>query len=540
MKRRRISTALLGAVTLMAQPFVGSPAAAAPPNADLKAMIEGRRWFMPQFRFNDSNAKDVPALFAQLASLPYVKDHAILDPMIDIFQLAKAGQYKTIPDSAWAPVDAMLAQARQAGFTRIMPTLSFKIDPKDPVLAQYCAQWETRGPDGQTQVIPAVGNGSCLPQYANADYQALAQNILAQALQHLERKFGDIMIAYEPVGGVGSEIDWSGTSDQHERVFGDVSPSMTARFQQHIARQYGGGGAFGRFLGANSKAVQGLASAAGVRPPSRFSQGADTDSGGNGGNGGAKVSRGDGGHFGAANGPRSVSGDGAFLGNMGRQYALARANVVQDFYSAIAAEVRQYAPGKLFSLRMGAIIEPSAVLRTTVFFQQYAQAIKPDLMVSDASTFNHLYEGPLVAATRFQEDSGGRAVPIPGRPAWVSFVDRFPTYAAKNIDYRQSATQQVTDCFEHNDFRVVGFFMNPGEMQQHPEYLAFLQSLTPQFMAPPAPFTPQRFVQMPLSWEIDQLSTVGYGQALLPQIKRQTSNFTVPTAIQLTQDVDQR
>lgn len=500
MKRRRTSAALLSAFSLLGQSMLADPATAAP-NSLLRAKVDGRRWLVPQFRVTGLKARDqlaMPKMLGQLGALPFARDHTIVAAMVDIFVLAKPGDYATISAEQWAPVDRIFAQIISSGLPRILPTLTFKIDPSDPRLAQYCAQQETPGPN-RLALSPAIANGSCLPQYGNADYQALVNRLTMIAVRHFELRFGKAIIGYEPVGGVAGEIDWKGTGADGKPVFGDVSPSTLTRYRQRLLRLQRG------LSQGEPRSIEQVPFLRNVRPPSR-------------------------------NGAGGPDGDGAFGGALGIQFAFVRYEIMRDFYVRLRDTVRTVAPTKLFSLRMGAILDPTAVMRGTIFFQQFASSIKPDLMASDSSTFNHLYEGPVVAPTIYRQGKSGFAEKKVDGAMWMSFADRFATYKLKNVDYREKVTKQIRDSFESNGFRAVGFYMNPSEMVQSPEYLAFIASLGPYYIARPRDVIPKSFVDVSLSTIVNQPAGKGTYTSLLRTIRGRTANFSQPVAIKFVPD----
>ncbi|MBU6396231.1 MAG: hypothetical protein KGQ75_16810 [Sphingomonadales bacterium] len=496
-------------IALVGESFVMGAAPVVPANQSMRATIDGRRWFIAQFRatvLKPDSAAAMQPMLARIGALPFAREHAVIDPMVEVLTLAKANNYQDIADQDWAPVDRLFDQALAAGLPRIMVTLVFKLDPTNPVLAQYCALQEHAEPNGSI-VSRAIANGSCLPQYANPDYQAMVVRLTAIAVRHFERRFGGAVIGYEPAGGVAGEIDWKGTDARGNPVFGDVSPSMLVRYREKLQ------GA----VGSTPLALAMLSKRRGAR----FNSWSDV----------RPLARGN------LHGPE---GGGTFAGILGTTFAQARYDVMRDFYARLHQTVSSNAPTKLFSLRMGAILDPTAVLRGTIYVQQFANDIRPDLMASDASTFNHLYEGPVIAPTIYHEGAYGTGVKWPNAAMWMTFADRFATYDAKRIDYKRKITQQIRDSFDRNGFRAMGFYMNPVEIVQHPEYVQFLASLAPFFNRTPVDIMPRRFVDVPLRQFIDQPNGQSSYVAMLRAIKGATGNFQDPVAVRFTTDPTER
>ena len=481
--------------------------------AALRKVIESRRWFSAQFHATGLTEKEwaaTPLFLDRLGRLPYAKDHAIMNPMIDLFVLSASCQHRCIPDSAWTRVDAIFDQALKNGLNRILVTFTFKLDPADKELSQYCAVMEKRDLEGRLTLAPAVANHSGLPQYANAEYQARVKELLCAAIQRMETKYGASIIGYEPVGGVAGEIDWEGgTSTSGELAFGDLSPSMMNRFREHLKRfAKGTNDPSAQLAVVNRRFGTHFNTWDQVKPPSRYA------------------------------GPGASGGDGSFSGPIGQQYALSRYIVMREFYKSLKDITRELAASKLFSLRLGCILETGSVRRGTIFFQQFAQAIHPDLMVSDASMgYNHEFEGPLVAATRYRPAAGGGARRLPDSPIWFSYVDRFPEFTKRGIDYREASLKQIKRSFEKNGFNIVGFFIAPSEFNGSSDYLTFLTSLDDFYQAAPETAEPVRFVSLRLSWVVRELTTAGYGPKILPFIRQQTHSFNEKVAIILLQDI---
>ena len=484
-----------------------------------------RRWMLAQFRATSLTPAErdrLPVFLGRLGQLPGADRQLILNPMVDLFALADPADYRTIADDRWREIDAVFDAAHDAGIHRFLPTLTFKIDPSKPGLRGFCAETRSHRQGGSAAphretgaaTTLAIANGSCLPQYASPAYRAAFAALLAQAIGHFERRYGDEVIGYEPAGGVAGEIDWKGTDATGKPVFGDNSAIMQTRFRAYLLQ--------GR--PANAATVAWLNACLGTR----FARLSDV----------AIPEAGDGPH---GQVPGQVPGQ-VFAGALGKHYAAFRVRVMADFYRDVRDVVKQAAPGKLFSLRMGSLIDATSGLRGTLFFQQLAEAVQPDLMISDASTFNHYYEGPIVAPTLYAGDPSAPIGRKRLRLAWGSVADKFSTYARKNRDFRAVIDRQTDASFTTNGFSVLGFFLNPGEMAAAPQNWTYLASVARRLDVPPsdrAALTarPVRTVRIGLGWALDDLGSVRQGQGLLRRIRSETKDFRVPVAIRFVDDI---
>jgi hypothetical protein len=449
--------------------------------------FRSRQWMMIQFRATALKAAEqrrLPRFLSRLGDLPGADRTLILNPTVDLFHLSRDTGYRTIPAARWKEIDSVINAASQAGIVRVLPTLTFKIDPSQPKLARFCAQMT--GSSGGT--IPAIGNGSCLPAYADPKYAATFNALLAEAVAHFEARWGAVVIGYEPVGGVASEIDWKGTNANGDPVFGDVSPTMQQRFRDDLLA--------GLPKGANG--IDRLNACLGTR----FTNAGDIT---------------------------IPAGPMPFAGPLGHQYAASRAAAMASFYRGARDTVKKGARDKLFSLRMGSLIDPFAALRGTLFFQQFATVIQPDLMISDASTFNHNYEAAIVDATGV-----GRKI------AWGTMADKFSTYKRKQRDYYFYIDRQISVTLDGAGFSVIGFFINPGEMEADKpgwEYLVSVAQRLTQVRAHSQAGLQKEKVTFQISRLLDDYTSSQSGRNTLKLIRSKTREFSIPTSIKIENDI---